>query len=49
MKTRKFTKSNISAPTDILVSWLQKELPLLQFGEWELQIVKPKRNNDQNC
>lgn len=49
MKSRKFTKSNISAPTEILVSWLQNELKLIPFGEWEIVIQKPKRNNDQNA
>lgn len=49
MKIRKFTKSNISAPTEILCSWLESELKLLGFGEWEISIQKPKRNNDQNA
>jgi len=49
MKRRKFSKSNSYVPTDDLFGWLQKEISLLIFGEWEISIQKPKRNNDQNA
>jgi len=48
MKTFKFKKTKEN-PTINIGSWIENQVRLLAFGEWELTIQKPKRNNDQNA
>ncbi len=42
----KKTKEN---PTVNIGSWIENQVSLLTFGDWEIVIQKPKRNNDQNA
>lgn len=50
MKTFKFKKvKGESLSLETIHNWFNSVIPLIGFGEWEISIQKPKRNNDQNA